>query len=449
MQIAVFSGDKESVDTAIKNLELTLYENQKLTDWLFAKNESVEFSSYSENFDQEGLLKQKIDVAIIFEDVGLKFALTKKIKLKFSSCVNIYISSQNSSLQNVINDYIDDFMLSSELLAGVSGSKLKIWLELSFLRQHDMSVTEDGKNIFNVKVWPRRTRFDMYNESSLGLMWEFFINDKRFDGLSYASNWIQACYSVCLKLLDLGYKPFVVFEENDAAYSLTISSLPIGKKAFYDGLIQYAQLEKLRFISHSHKSSKGIFSLHLLKGLSFEDEDANTKTTTPHEGQTATAYIPLKNPSMSIDSAREYIKECGIDEEDLSELRLLNKDVEDALEETEEPMTSLRIYGRFFVDFSDAIKKLLEFEDLREIMSDIGNIMLEVKEVEKIERSVFFADLIRQDLSLWFNHVFILQDAQNVHYLDASLASSCHKIKEYLAPESASGGDDECELELF
>ena len=69
MQIAVFSGDKESVDTAIKNLELTLYENQKLTDWLFAKNESVEFSSYSENFDQEGLLKQKIDVAIIFEDV--------------------------------------------------------------------------------------------------------------------------------------------------------------------------------------------------------------------------------------------------------------------------------------------------------------------------------------------------------------------------------------------
>lgn len=62
----------------------------------------------------------------------------------------------------------------------------------------------------------------------------------------------------------------------------------------------------------------------------------------------------------------------------------------------------------FFIDFSEAIKKLLEFEDLRNIMSDIGKIMLEVKEVEKIERSVFFVDLIRQDLTLWFNHVFIL-----------------------------------------
>jgi len=448
MQIAVFSGDKKSVDIAVKNLELTLYKNQKLIDWLSNKNESVEFSVYYENFDQENLLKQKIDVAIIFEDVGLKFALTKKIKLKYGSCVNIYISSQNSSLQNMINDHIDDFMLSSELLAGASESKLKIWLELSFLRQHDMSVSEDGKNIFNVKTCPRRTRFDIHNEGSLNLLWEFFLNDKRFDRLSYASDWIQACYSICLKLLDLGYKPFVVFGENNAVYSLTISPLPIGKKAFYRELVEYAQLEKLRFISHSCRNSKGIFSLRLLKDLSFEEE-SNTKTPPPQEEQTAAAYIPLKNPSMSVDSAREYIKECGINEEDLSEIRLLNKDVEDDLDETDDLMKSLRIYGRFFIDFSEAIKKLLAFEDLRNIISDIGKIMLEVKEVEKIERSVFFADLIRRDLTLWFNHIFILQDAQNVHYLDASLASSCHKIKECLSPESVGVGNDDCELELF
>ncbi|HRF56870.1 MAG TPA: hypothetical protein PLV58_05695, partial [Campylobacterales bacterium] len=65
MRIAVFSGNRKSVDIAVKNLELTLYENQKLIDWLSNKNESVEFSVCYENFDQEDLLKQKIDVAII------------------------------------------------------------------------------------------------------------------------------------------------------------------------------------------------------------------------------------------------------------------------------------------------------------------------------------------------------------------------------------------------
>ena len=69
--------------------------------------------------------------------------------------------------------------------------------------------------------------------------------------------------------------------------------------------------------------------------------------------------------------------------------------------------------------------------------------------MKNIEKSVFFADMIRQDLSLWFSHVFILQDAQNVHYLDASLASSCHKIKEYLLPEHSSKVDEDDDLELF
>lgn len=446
MQIVVFSSDKAYVDITVKKLEIALLENQKLTDWLASKNESIEFYTYSNDFDKDNLLKQKIDIAIIFEDVGLKFALTKKIKLKHNSCVSVYVSSQNSNLQNVINDNIDDFMLTGDLLKGVSGSKIKLWLELSFLRQHDMSVSEDGKNIFNVRVWPRRTRFDMYDESSLGLMWEFFINDKRFDKLSYAGNWIQACYSVCLKLLDLGYKPCVIFEENDTTYSLSISSLPINKKAFYDGLIHYAQLEKLRFISHGYKKSKGIFTLRLLKDLNFEEEKAKVLPQKKHH---TTKYTPIKNPSMSIDSAKEYIKECGIDDEDLSELRLINKDTEDTLEKTEDLMESLKIYGKFFIDFSFAIKKLLEFDDLREIVSDIGNIILEIQEVEKLEKTVFFADLIRQDLLLWFNHVFILQDAQNVHYLDASLASSCHKIKKYLTPEAICDMDDDCKLELF
>jgi hypothetical protein len=60
---------------------------------------------------------------------------------------------------------------------------------------------------------------------------------------------------------------------------LTVSSLPIGKKSFYDELVAHAQLDKLRFISHMHKKAKGVFSLLLLKNLSFDDDMAHGKKT--------------------------------------------------------------------------------------------------------------------------------------------------------------------------
>ncbi|MEY4505145.1 MAG: hypothetical protein RL154_1442, partial [Pseudomonadota bacterium] len=68
--------------------------------------------------------------------------------------------------------------------------------------------------------------------------------------------------------------------------------------------------------------------------------------------------------------------------------------------------------------------------------------MLNINEVENISKAIFFSDLIRQDLSLWHNHIFLIQDAQNIHYLDASLASCCHKIRGYLVKNIESVDSD-------
>ena len=94
--------------------------------------------------------------------------------------------------------------------------KFALWFALAELREHDVGFTSDHKNAINVRVWNRKTIFQLEDESSLGLIWEFFINDKRFDLIPYANNWIQACYSICLRILESGYTSTVVFDENDS-----------------------------------------------------------------------------------------------------------------------------------------------------------------------------------------------------------------------------------------
>lgn len=402
---------------------------------------------------------------IILEYSNIESSLIDAIRKHNNSCILVGLNTS----QNILK--LDDTIHIDETVE-ILQMKLKLWYVLSDLRQNDMSIHEDGQNAFNVKIWNRRTRFDIYDEACLLLIWEFFLNDKRFDNMPYANNWIQACYSICLKLLNNDYKPVVLFDENDDLYFLTITSLPTNKKTFYDELVECAQLDKLRFISHSIKKTRGTFSLHLLKDLNFDDlsnqapqaKVVKEEKEQPKEEQKIQVekievapqaqtkqesnYVPLRNPQLAQDPAKEYVKECGIMPEDIEELMHIEQDIKDELSTLEEPEQQLQAYGKYFTKFATAINMLIEFEELRDVVKEIGVTMLNATDVPNISKSVFFADLIRQDLSLWYNHVFIAQDAQNVHYLDASLHSSCHKIKEYLVPNHNADIDDS-DLELF
>lgn len=457
MRVVTISDSIELAENIQKCINSVLH-NGKNADEREYKGEIIILDTASSELGRDGFLKHKIDIA--FVDCGSikKYKIPDRIKAKHAGAIIIAVSTDKTGYIAVkdvgaIDDYVDIETVQSEFFP----IKFGLWFDLGLLREHDVGFTVNHKNAINVRVWNRKTIFQLEDESSLGLIWEFFINDKRFDLLPYANNWIQACYSICLKILESGHSSIVVFDENDTTYMLTVSSLPIGNKSFYEELVAHAQLDKLRFISHMHKKSKGVFSLVLLKNLSFDDEGVEKKPTPvkTKEQKSSTkkaeqqTYVPLKNPSMLKDPAKEYVKECGIVEEDLVEIRGLESDLKDDLAENDDLFKQLRIYGKYFVNIAHAIKMLVEFEDLQQIMEDIGGVMLSIEEVKNIEKSVFFADMIRQDLSLWFSHVFILQDAQNVHYLDASLASSCHKIKEYLLPEHSSKVDEDDDLELF
>jgi two-component system chemotaxis response regulator CheY len=53
---------------------------------------------------------------------------------------------------------------------------------------------------------------------------------------------------------------------------------------------------------------------------------------------------------------------------------------------------------------------------------------------------------ILEDLIQWREMIFVKEEANDIHYLDASLLSSCLQIRADFGGESADGGD---ELEFF
>lgn len=103
--------------------------------------------------------------------------------------------------------------------------------------------------------------------------------------------------------------------------------------------------------------------------------------------------------------------------------------------------------------YSDAISALYEFSGLSYAIISLSTLIKanasllahdEVKRAQAIE----FLGGFKNDLSQWIEHVFIQQDAQDIHYLDGSFFSSCMIIETLITGAEIDTGD-ETEIEFF
>lgn len=113
---------------------------------------------------------------------------------------------------------------------------------------------------------------------------------------------------------------------------------------------------------------------------------------------------------------------------------------------------------RNFVDnvlgvYVRAINNLFEFTALAYALSSLGSFMKEHAEVivndeGKLRTLVMLIEHLGNDLSSWREHLFGLQDAADIHYLDSSFFSSCMQI-EQIVGNTQIATDDDNDLELF
>ncbi|MCX6074187.1 MAG: response regulator [Campylobacterales bacterium] len=156
-------------------------------------------------------------------------------------------------------------------------------------------------------------------------------------------------------------------------------------------------------------------------------------------------------------TAIDYVTEIGggiIDE--IHELESLDEEWRERLHVLERDPSIENI--RQFVDgvlgiYVRTINNLFEFTALAYALSSLGIFMKEhadtiIADSSKLKMLVMLTEYLGSDLTSWREHIFSLQDAGDIHYLDSSFFSSCMQIEGIIGNKQLDVDDDN-DMEFF
>jgi len=156
-------------------------------------------------------------------------------------------------------------------------------------------------------------------------------------------------------------------------------------------------------------------------------------------------------------TAADYVREIGGDVlDEIRDLESLDEDWKEKLHIFEMEPSSQNI--RHFIDgvlgiYVGAINNLLEFTALAYALSSLGVFLKENAEMiigdpKKLNTLIMLMEHLGSDLTSWREHIFSLQDAADIHYLDSSFFSSCMQIEQIVGNKDI-GTDDDNDMEFF
>jgi len=158
---------------------------------------------------------------------------------------------------------------------------------------------------------------------------------------------------------------------------------------------------------------------------------------------------------LTLLSAKEYA--CEIDDYvrgEIQELEEIEHELESTLylyQQRHEARYFYQILDYFF-KYSSAISLLFEFEELSTTLREMTT-ALQAADHKSIKTEMFrhieiLLDALLTDLRNWRMSVFVRLDTSDVHYLDASLLSSCIQLQALFSPQEQKALED-FDLELF
>jgi len=134
--------------------------------------------------------------------------------------------------------------------------------------------------------------------------------------------------------------------------------------------------------------------------------------------------------------------------EELAEMDELEDELKHTLDEFEETYTLSTLYdiALGIERYSKTIGTLIDFDDIAFSLTKLSTLLRSMSSLEKNARKLhLLLTGIVDDLKHWRHNLFIAKVAEDIHYLDASLLSSCLQIE----IEFFGGTLEEEELDLF
>lgn len=156
------------------------------------------------------------------------------------------------------------------------------------------------------------------------------------------------------------------------------------------------------------------------------------------------------NSNQATTSAKDYFNDVNIEMEMVDELDELENDTLNALESQKElNQHSLHESANLFEQYAKVLNMMYEFDELAYTLTLLKELLNNVEFTtlsEDIKSMVTtYLEAIIADLRSWRISIFILQDAQDIHYLDKTLLSSIAQIQLTLSPSE----ETEDEIEFF
>lgn len=417
-------------------------DNNRLTlNLLLEETEGVQvFEAEDGQLAVEMCVKEHYD--LIFMDIMMPnldgYEATRYIKQVQKNAMIIALSalddevSKNKMLSLGAEDYLTK-PLSSELFA----VRIHHYLQIIRRRGRKTEATSHVLNPFDTKVYSRSMTFRVDKEDSLGEFWDYWLNGEK--NIINLSDCVRLLYGFGLWILKNDqFFNIVVEESSEKVYMMLVHNGAIKSNIIKNLLLKH--FPNAKYILTNDMLS---FQLDIeVKKSSIEVSDDVKKVLT-------------KSHDNALD-AKEYIENTAISfMGKIDGLEAINDETDKAIldfEKTPNKRTAMIISDNF-QEYADVLEELVDFAHLGFAIQTLVNFLTTLTEdqfeAEKVKKLSSMLLNLLHDLGAWRENVFITQVARDIHYLDASLLSSCIQIEAIFEEKSADVEGEDNELEFF
>ncbi len=422
-------------------------DNNRLTlELLLEEIEDIEIYEASDGKIAIDMCKQE-DFDIIFMDIMMPnvdgFEATEAIKASGHKAMIIALSAldDDSSKNKMMALGAEDYLtkpVDSELFM------VRIKNYLSIIQKRKTPVFDlDALNPFSKNVFNRTINFRIKSEESLAEFWDYWLSGKK--DVADLSDCVRILYGFGLWMLKRGKEFNIIAEESeDKLYMMLTQASTIKKNIIRNLLLKH--YENAQYILSGDTLS---FQLDKMYIMPKSESDKESITISDEKKKI------LSKEHNNVVSAIEYVNESAISlMGKIDGLEAINDETDRAILAFEQNPSkrTLNVICENFDEYNQVLQLLVDFEHLAyaltTLVNFLGSITEEQFEEAKVKTLTSMLLNLLHDLESWRENVFIEQSARDVHYLDASLLSSCIQM-EAIFEDKVVDEDDGGDLEFF
>lgn len=389
----------------------------------------------------EMCVKQNYD--LIFMDIMMPnmdgFEATKYIKQMHKNSMIIALSAldDEASKHKMLSLGAEDYLtkpINSELFE----TRVAQYIRIASMRSQSKPEVSNVMNPFSNSIYSRTITFRIQDEGALGEYWDYWLNGEK--NVIDLSDCVRLIYGFGLWLLKNNIPFSIVVEESpDKLYMMLLHVSAIKNSVIRNLLLKHFQNAK-------YILSKEMLAFSLDKMVKPEvskmeiSDDVKKVLTKTHD---------------NVLSAADYVESTAISFlPKIDSLEQINDETDNAILnfEKEPNKRSINIVCDNFQEYADVLEQLVDFQHLGFAVQTLINFLSTLTEEQfaedKVKKLSSMLINLLHDLNSWRENVFISQVARDIHYLDASLLSSCIQIEAIFEEKSADVGADD-EIEFF